>query len=63
MTLAELVKERLHEMFLELAEDISIDDMGLDLTEDEAAGVPMALFKAEETMRAAFERLISEGPR
>ncbi len=60
MTLAGLVKVRLHEMFLELAKDIETDNLGLDLTEDEAAGVPMALFKAEQAMRTAFKRLIGE---
>jgi len=46
-------------MFVKLADDVG---GGLvSLTEDEAAGVPMALFGAEEAMRSAFRNLVGWG--
>jgi len=56
LTLAELVTTRLHEMIIELADDIANDNLGLDLTDDEMAGVPLQLFGAEQAMRSAFLR-------
>jgi len=55
-TLAELVTTRLHEMIIELADDIAGNNLGLDLTDDEMAGVPLQLFGAEQAMRSAFLR-------
>lgn len=62
MTLIELVNERLHQMFVQLAEDIASGEIG-DLTPEEAAGVPFALFSAEETMRSAFRRFVNDKER
>ena len=61
MTLFELIDARLHEMILELADDIASDKLGLNLTEDEAAGVPFALFNAEQVMRSALEHFVTHG--
>lgn len=59
MTLVEVVNERLHQMFIQLADDIGTDRLGLNLTQDEVAGIPFALFSAEQTMRSAFERFVT----
>lgn len=61
VTLVEVVKERLHLMFVQLAEEIGSGELGLDLTEEEAAGVPLALFVVEDAMRRAFARFVCEG--
>ena len=58
MTLIELVNHRLHQMFIQLAEDIAAGEVD-NLTPGEAAAVPLALFSAEETMRQAFKRLVT----
>lgn len=60
MTLVELVNERLHQMFVQLAEDIAAGKIG-DLTPEEAAGIPLALFIAEEVMRSAFRHFVTDG--
>ena len=60
MTLIELVNHRLHQMFIQLAEDIAAGEIG-NLTPGEAAAVPLALFSAEEAMRRAFKRLVTSG--
>ena len=53
MTLYELVKKHIHEMILNLARDMS----DINLTSDEAAGVPMLLFQLEEKLLAALDEL------
>ena len=55
MTLAEIVKERIGQMFTQLAEEIGTDSLGLALTADETAGVPLALFIAEQNLLAAWD--------
>lgn len=62
MTLVKLVNERLHEMIVQLADDIANDDdLGLNLTEEETAGVPLMLFRVEQILRSAFERFVTGG--
>ena len=60
ITLAESVKRHLHEMFVQIADEIATGEISLSLSQDEAAGVPMALFAAEEALRSAFEVFTGE---
>lgn len=61
MTLAEVVSERLHQMFVRLARDIGSGHVDIALTQDETAGVPLVLFRAEQMMSSAFERFVTSG--
>lgn len=55
MTFKELFKERLHEMILELADDIA----EMELEDDEAAGIPMLLFRTENVILAAVDDMMA----
>lgn len=61
MTLVEVVKERLHLMFVQLAEEIGSGELDVGLTGEEATGVPLALFGAEWEMHRAFARFVCGG--
>lgn len=60
MTLAELVQQRIRQMFDQLAWEIGCNSLGLELTEDEWAGVPMALLTAEQALLAAWKYLTED---
>lgn len=58
LTLEQVVLDRLHEMFVQIADDIALLELAVPLTEEQAAGIPFALFSAEQEMRHAFICLV-----
>jgi len=54
MTLSKLVLNRLHAMMVQLAQDIVVGRVDIGLSREETAGVPLAIFHAENVMRRAF---------
>jgi hypothetical protein len=55
--LGEYVTQRIGQIFTDLAEDLSQEDLPPDM----AAGVPMALFKAELYLKGAWLAYIERG--
>ena len=58
MTLSKFIEQKIHAAFYELAE--MIGDGEIEMTEDEAAGVPFALFTKEQELLAAWRNITGQ---
>ena len=56
MTPSEFIEQKIHEAFNELAEQVG----EMEMTEDEAAGVPFGLFFAEQDLIGAWREIIGQ---
>jgi hypothetical protein len=46
-------------MILQIADDIAMDRIELELSQDETASIPFALFSVEEILHSAFEQFVT----
>ena len=59
MTLSEYVENRIKAIFTDIA--VQINNGEIEVTEDEAAGVPFTLFCAEHDLLATWKRIVNGG--
>ena len=58
MTISQYIRERIVDMFLDIAEMINAGQ--IDLAEDELAGVPLMLFKGQNVILDAWYRFLAK---
>jgi len=56
VTLSEFVEVRIHDIFVEVAELVS----GMELSEEEAAGVALGLFRAEYNLQECWREFVDK---